>query len=85
MRPTPRAHKGGLPDSHGVRLAVPLPDGTETRDLKTAAAAWGTSGRTLLAAIYNLMMGFPPGWLSEPDQPSETASIPLSRSPSPAP
>lgn len=74
-QPTPRAHKGGLPDSHGKRLAIPLPDGSSSDDLKTAASAWNTSGRKLLAAVYELMMGYPIGWLSGPEKPTATPSF----------
>ena len=72
--PTPRAEKGGLPDSHGKRLAVPLPDGSTSDILEIAAAAWDTSGRKLLAAMYELMMGYPIGWLSKLATPTETPS-----------
>lgn len=117
--PTPRAHKGGLPDSHGDVSAwmhtptvvgnhlapemakwagawthfIPTPTaqdygsnkggaagrtGPERPSLSTLARAWGLSGRQSLAAIYEHMMGFPIGWLSELEAPTETASSPRS-------
>jgi hypothetical protein len=83
LHPTPRAEKGGLPDSHGRRLAVPLPDGSTSQDLATAARAWRTSGRRLLAAIYELMMGFPTGWLISRAAHTAMLSTRSSRSSSP--
>ena len=128
--PTPRANKGGLPDSHGwtptpvaqagskkgggelggggsaarkrvEELAIlwaPTPtkslygsnvalgaDGKRTgkkrSSLASLASSVGLSGRLILAAIYEHMMGYPVGWLSNAARLTATPSPPKSPKP----
>lgn len=44
--------------------------------LSILSRALGLPGRNLLAAIYEHIMGFPPGWLSAAAKPTETPSSP---------
>lgn len=76
---TPRAHKGGLPDSHGrtqewVDLLAHGQGRRGRTDLAHLSYWLGLPGRNLLAAIYEHMNGFPPGWLSNAVRPTETPS-----------
>ncbi|HKT54496.1 MAG TPA: hypothetical protein VJP88_08585 [Caulobacteraceae bacterium] len=48
----------------------------KTAPLESLASSVGLSGRQTLAAIYEHMLGFPPGHLSGPEKPTETPSLP---------
>jgi site-specific DNA-cytosine methylase len=50
------------------------------RPLSILSEAWGLPGRNLLAATFENMQGFPPGWLSGAVRRTETPSSPSSPS-----
>lgn len=53
--------------------------GTKRLSLSSLARSLGLSGRQFLAALYENMMGFPPGWLSSVALLTATPSDPLSQ------
>ena len=67
--PTPTAA------NYGSNVALG-PDGKRTgkkrSSLGSLASSVGLSGRQTLAAIYEHMMGYPVGWLSNAGKPTET-------------
>jgi hypothetical protein len=86
LLPTCRAHKGGLPDSHGnTSMWGAVLCGRAGLGLVEISKRLGLPGRNVLAAIYENMMGFPPGWLIGRVKPMATRSSRSSRKPSAAP
>jgi hypothetical protein len=73
--PTPRKNRRGFADSHGK--AFPIEAFAET--------IGGRTGSTPLAAIYESMMGYPPGYLAKPLKLMEMQSSRKSRKPSDKP
>lgn len=77
LLPTCRAHKGGLPDSHGnTSMWGALLISEPGASLAEIGERLGLSGRQILAAMYENMMGFPPGFLSNAVKPTATPSSP---------